>query len=65
MKFGAPALLLTGDKPAKSRAEEDESSVDAAKDVLEAIADKDPGELDLALRRHYEMCEGDSHDEEE
>lgn len=34
-----------------------DSEVGAAKDILEAIADKDPDALNLALKRHYELCE--------
>lgn len=30
--------------------------VDAARDVLSAIADKDASALSMALERHYELC---------
>lgn len=31
-------------------------SEDAAQDVLDAITDRDPTALDMALKRHYELC---------
>lgn len=42
-------------------------SEDAAQDVLDAISDGDAGALDLALKRHYELCasEPDGDEDEE
>ncbi len=55
MKLKTPPM---GDLLGKPEEEEgdSESSLDAAKDVLEAVSDKDPMALDLALKRHYELC---------
>lgn len=36
--------------------EESSESEDAASDILEAISDGDAASLDLALKRHYELC---------
>ncbi len=55
-------LLGTPDSSKDAEGDSD-SSIDAAKDVLEAIADKDASALDLALKRHYEMCESDDEDD--
>lgn len=60
MKFGASSkpldkLSVEEDAPSSSDMSE---SVDAANDVLSAIASKDAMALDLALQRHYESCEG-------
>ena len=65
MKSDALAIMLG--KPSSGEEEGDsETSLDAAKDVLEAVSDKDPKALDLALKRHYELCAGgeDETDEE-
>ena len=44
----------------------DDDGLDAAKDILEAIADKDAEALNMALKRHYETCESkDSSDDDE
>lgn len=43
----------------------DSSELDAAKDILAAIARKDPRALSLALKRHYEACEGSDDETEE
>ncbi len=47
--------------------DDSEGGLDAAQDVLEAIADKDASALNLALKRHYEICagEGDEDDSDE
>lgn len=34
-----------------------DSELGAAKDILEAISDKDADALNLALKRHYELCD--------
>lgn len=56
------------EKMAKEAPKEEASeSVDAAQDVLDALASKDAAALDLALQRHYEVCESGykASDEEE
>lgn len=38
-------------------------SEDAANDIISALGSKDAKALDLALQRHYAVCEGTSHSE--
>ncbi len=42
---------------------DDSESVDAAKDIIAAFGSKDAKALDLALQRHYAVCEGTDHSE--
>lgn len=64
-------LALLAPKGMHGGDEEDEE-VDAAKDILSAIEDKDAKALSMALSRHYELCaekhrdeEHDEHDEDD
>jgi DNA-binding GntR family transcriptional regulator len=43
-----------GDSSGSSESEE------AAQDILDAMKDGDPKALDLALKRHYELCKGET-----
>jgi DNA-binding GntR family transcriptional regulator len=60
-----PDLFGGSDGAKKSAPAESSDSVDAAQDVLDAMADKDARALDLALKRHYELCEGGGMSEDE
>lgn len=40
-------------------------SVDAAQDMIDAVASKDAKALDLAMKRHYALCSHDDEDEED
>lgn len=53
-----------GYKPAESAEEEASEGMDAASDVLSAIAAKDAKALNLALTRHYESCQMGGSEEE-
>lgn len=57
--------LFGGKKDDASKESEKSESEDAAQDILDAIADKDAKALDMALKRHYELCEGDMKSEDE
>ena len=60
--FGGKSDAKLSDSDSKSSGSESE---DAAQDILDAIADQDARALDLALKRHYELCEGSMDTEEE
>ncbi len=62
MKFEMPKGPMLG-KGKMMEEESDDSADGAASDILEAIADKDAAALNLALKRHYEMCAGEGEDD--
>ncbi len=60
--------LLSRDAGDSEEEEAGDSGDDAAQDILDAIHDRDAGALNLALKRHYEVCKGSEEpdgDEEE
>jgi len=64
-KEGLAAMF--GGKPSDSMggaAEDMNEGEDAAQDVLDAITDGDAKALNMALKRHYEICEAGGSDEE-
>jgi DNA-binding GntR family transcriptional regulator len=44
---------------------EESGEVDAAQDILAAVASKDAKALSLALERHYELCKSKSEPDED
>lgn len=62
MKYGVDpkAEAMAATKLVDESDDEASSEVDAAQDILAAIASKDAKALSLALERHYEVCKGKS-----
>ena len=50
---------LDEEAPMSEREEAPSEALDAAQMVLDALASKDAGALDEALRAHYRACEGE------
>ena len=69
MKFGAKSLDKLTDMeeapPSSSSSSDMSESLDAAKDILAAMASKDAKALDLALQRHAACCEDEYKGSEE